>query len=512
MHELFRDSHPILGSIPGPLAFAEADDVVWVCGGGRGRSAVLRFGPDGWHRIRVAAHGLRAILPLAPDRAIVVGEYGFAAYVFADPERDADMIDVPAKACLFAVARAGDGRIVAGGDGGPMYAIQGTSAEIRRTGTTDRVAHIVADGDTWLWAGTSGLYRAVENGYSTRLLDTSAALTRIARAPDGTLALSGDGGQLWFVRGEDVVRVDSGVTLDLETIAWDPAAARFVIGGARGTLLALATDGTVSPLATFDPERSVTAVLPCRGGVLAGGWKQTGAPYSFAGDDPPLAVRLPPRQTLPPRRERSFEISASPLGAADGVMLPLDEAKARLPDVSWPDTTQLEYIRYYAGDVRVADTEQLLANTERRGFGVAIAGNLVVDGALDAAAGGDGYDSVLVVTGNVFAESAIFRNGIACVVGDLFEVATVILMSHGDDGGYLACERVRAQVLAYSCYFSPPSCELDCFLIGDVYGECAFPPHRSAEVFVPEVLDGGAFDEGELAAALCAGKPVLVGP
>ncbi len=517
MHEILRDSHPILGSIPGPLAFAADGAVLWVAGGGRGSSAVLRFGAAGWQRLSVPAHGLRAILPLGDDRAIVVGESGYAAYVTVGPEGEPETIAVPTRECLFTVARATDGRILVGGDGGALYAIDGTRAEHLRTGTQHRVAHVLPDGDTWLWAGAGGLYRARANGYSTKVLDTPAALTRMAIAPDGTLALSGDAGQLWFVRGEEHTRIESSTTADLETIAWDPGGAHFVVGGAGGMLLTLGLDGTVRRLAIVDAERSVTALLPARGGILAGAWKQTGAPYTFVGlitflgEDPPVAIQPPARQQLPPRRARSFAIADAPLGAADGKVITMEEAQRRLPDVAWPDTTQLEHVRFYAGDVRVASTDELLAETESRGFAVAIAGNLVVDGLLDAVAGGDGYDSVLVVTGNVFAEAAVFVYGIQCVIGGVLEVATVVGMSNGDDGGYVACARLAAQVLAYANYFSPPDAERDCFAIGDVYGERAFPPSRGAEVFVPEVLDEGFIDVRSLADALRAGKPVLAG-
>ena len=517
MHVILQDSHPILGAIPGPLAFAAEGDVLWVAGGGRGSSAVLRFGAAGWQRFPVPAHGLRAVLPLGEERALVVGESGYAAYVIADRERSPETIEVPTRECLFAVARAADGRILVGGDGGALYAIDGTRAEHLRTGTQHRVAHVLPDGDTWLWAGAGGLYRARANGYSTKVLDTPAALTRMAIAPDGTLALSGDAGQLWFVRGETHTRIESGTTADLETIAWDPAGSRFVVGGAAGALLALALDGTVRTLGTLDVERSVTAVLPTRGGILAGAWKQTGAPYTFVGliaflgEDPPVSIQPPPRQQLPPRRARAFAIAGAPLGAGDGELVTMAEAQRRLPNVAWPDTTQFEHVRFYAGDVRVSTTDELLAETEERGYAVAIAGNLVVDGVLDAVAGGDGYDSVLVVTGDVFAEAAVFMYGIQCVIGGALEVASVVAMSNGDDGGYVACARVAAQVLYYTNYFSPPNAERDCFAIGDVYGERAFPPSRAAEVFVPAVLDEGYPDVGALADALRRGVPVLVG-
>jgi hypothetical protein len=117
---------------------------------------------------------------------------------------------------------------------------------------------------------------------------------------------------------------------------------------------------------------------------------------------------------------------------------------------------------------------------------------------------------VLVVGGNVWAESAIFRYGIKAAIGGAFEVASVIVCSHGDDGGTLWAGAIRAQVLAYSLYFPRPDANpLDAFCIGDVYGERSFSPGRANEVFVADVLDEGGFDESALADALRAGKPVL---
>jgi hypothetical protein len=142
MHELFRDEHPWLGVIPGPLGFGAFEDALWIAGGGRGESAVFRYARDeragavGWQRCQVDAHGLRAILPIARDRAIVVGERGYYARVDVDGE----VLDVATgtTACLFSLARDGLDTILAGGDGGVLLAITNGTCTVRPTGLRDR--------------------------------------------------------------------------------------------------------------------------------------------------------------------------------------------------------------------------------------------------------------------------------------------------------------------------------------------------------------------------------------
>ncbi len=132
----------------------------------------------------------------------------------------------------------------------------------------------------------------------------------------------------------------------------------------------------------------------------------------------------------------------------------------------------------------------------------------MVDGYLDGGAGGDGYDSVLAVSGNVWAESAYFRSCVTLVCNTL-EVATVIMCAYGDEGGSLWVDSVRAQVFHYSTYFSKPACPIDAFCVGDVSGERSFPPERGVEVFITEVLDGGQLKERVAEKWLAAGKSIV---
>ena len=258
--------------------------------------------------------------------------------------------------------------------------------------------------------------------------------------------------------------------------------------------------------------------MPLDDGTLYAGWAEQGPPYRMRGAlyldgdgdgvDAPDAVMAAPKQALPAPRVRSFTVAAPALSAADGLDLSIEDARARLPGVSWPDTG-CKRVRFFDGDVRVADTEQLFADNNPGGYCVAIRGNLVVDGVLDAAAGGDGYDSVLAVGGNAWANAAIFRGGIKASIGGDLEVASVVICSHGDDGGTLWAKTIRAQVVHYSLYFPKPDADLDAFCIGDVYGEESFDPGRAGEVFVPEALEEGVLDERGAARLLRAGTPIL---
>lgn len=193
-------------------------------------------------------------------------------------------------------------------------------------------------------------------------------------------------------------------------------------------------------------------------------------------------------------------------------MIPLEEARERMPGVAWPEFPPFDQIRFYDGDLHVTDITALKEYEEREasGYAVAISGDLIVDGMLDATAGGGGYGSLLVVQGDVWADAALFRYAITASIGGTLEVATVVLCDHGDDGGTLSATAIRAQVVFYSLYFPKPEGEIDAFCIGDVYGDTSsFPPERANEVFVADVLDDGELDEIAAADWLAKGRSIL---
>jgi hypothetical protein len=268
------------------------------------------------------------------------------------------------------------------------------------------------------------------------------------------------------------------------------------------------------------PPYRLTSVLSWGDGHLFTGWVQTGAPYRLrgalyfdgAGEAAPSKVYRAPRQDFGPPRVRTVGNSGrTPLAVEDSEVIPLAAAKQRMPEVTWPDFPPFDEIRFYDGDLHVADVTALMEyeEYEASGYAIAISGDLIVDGTLDATAGGDGYGSLLVVQGDVWAHAALFRYGIAASIGGTLEVATVVQCDHGDDGGVLWATTIRAQVLSYSLYFPKPDAEIDAFCIGDVYGDTSFPPERANEVFVAEVLEDGELDERTAATWLSEGRSIL---
>jgi hypothetical protein len=218
-----------------------------------------------------------------------------------------------------------------------------------------------------------------------------------------------------------------------------------------------------------------------------------------------------PRQDFGPPQARTAGRSGRPLlGAGDCQLITLDEARQRMPDVTWPDDLEDgEVVRFYDGDVHVADTTALLDDHDASGYWVAIRGDLTVDGTLDATAGGDGYGSWLIVQGDVWAHAAIFRYTIAACISGTLEVATVVMCDRGDDGGYLEAAVIRAQVLAFAVYFPKPEADIDALCIGDVDDDPGLPEERGNEVFVAGVLENGVLEEDTAAAWLRAGRPIL---
>jgi hypothetical protein len=316
------------------------------------------------------------------------------------------------------------------------------------------------------------------------------------------------------------VPCDGVPALDLERLYYDPRRDGFLVVGERGFVGVLGRDGTLQALPAAVPPYRLTSVLPWEDGHLYTGWVQTGAPYRLRGavyfdgaaEAAPSKVYLAPRQDFGPPRVRTVGRSGrTPLAVEDFEVIPLEAAQQRMPEVTWPEFPRFDQIRFYDGDLHVADVTALLdyEEYEASGYAVAIRGDLIVDGTLDATAGGDGYGSLLVVQGDVWAHAALFRYCIAASIGGTLEVATVVQCDNGDDGGILRAATIRAQVLSYSLYFPKPDAEIDAFCIGDVHGDTSFPPERADEVFVADVLEDGVLDENIAASWLGEGRSIL---
>ncbi|NUS93107.1 MAG: hypothetical protein HOQ36_11985 [Nocardia sp.] len=516
MEAFLKDGDPVLGSVPGPLALASRGSVLWAAGGGRGESALSRFDADGWRLWPVDANGLRSVSPIDDRTVVVAGEHGYLAIVTGT---DIRCIETYCDGCLYALTRVGE-LIWVTGDDGFAATLDPDTGELRAQPqfTSERIVRVVVapGGELVFVAGHTLLWRFADGTVDTRFTGR-APLTDAAFAPDGSLAVTGDAGQLYLAApGAAPVPCD-GPALDLECLRHDSRRDGFLVTGADGFVGVLGRDGTLRALPAAVPPYRLTGILPWADGHLYAGWTQQGPPYRLrgalyfdgSGDSAPSAVFRSPRQDFGPPRVRTVGRDDRPTLAVDAwESIPLGEAERRLPDIAWPDCP-FDTVRFYDGDLRVPDTAVLLADHDESGYAVAIRGDLIVDGTLDATAGGDGYGSLLVVRGDVWAHAAMFRYGIAASIGGALEVATVVMCDHGDDGGTLWAREIRAQVLAYSLYFPLPDAEIDAFRIGDVYGDTSFPPARGNEVFVGGVLADGVLDENTAANWLREGRPIL---
>lgn len=516
MDAFLKDGHPLLGSLPGPLALAGRDGVIWAAGGGRGESALSRFDAEGWRRWPVDANGLRAVYPLDDGTVVLAGEHGYLA--IADGAR-IRRVATPCEGCLYALTGVGE-LIWVTGDDGFVATLDPRTSELRIHArfTSDSVVGVAAaPGGELVFVTGSRLLRRASDGAVNALFSGRAPLTDAAFAPDGRLAVAGDAGQLYLAAPGRSPEPCDAPALDLERLSYDARRDAFLVTGEGGFVGVLGRDGILNTLPAAVPAYRLTGILPWRDGHLYAGWIQQGPPYRLrgalyfdgAGEAAPSTVYRAPRQDFGPPRVRTVGRGERPPLAVDAwESIPLDEAERRMPEVTWPDCP-LDTVRFYDGDVRVPDTAALLDDAEESGYAVAIRGDLIVDGLLDATAGGEGYGSLLVVQGDVWAHAAMFRYGIAASIGGSLEVATVMMCDHGDDGGTLWAAAIRAQVLAYSLYFPKPDGEIDAFCIGDVYGDTSFPPTRADEVFVAGVLENGVLDERVAAAWLREGRPIL---
>ncbi len=507
----------MLGSVPGPLVLADLDGVIWAAGGGRGESTLLRFDAEGWRARSLDANGLRAVLPLDDRTVVVAGEHGYLAIV---GDEDVQHIATESDGCLYALLRIGD-LIWVTGDAGLIATLDPRTSELRvQPGfTSESVVHAIAapSGEPMFIAG-SRLMRLSADGAVDSQFSGRAQLTDAAYAPDGRFVVTGDAGQLYFAApGQAPTPCDGVPALDIERVVYDRQRDGFLVTGEDGFVGVLGGDGALETLPDAVPPYRLADILPWNGGHLYAGWIQLGPPYRFRGalyfDGPdeaaPSKVYREPRQNFGPPRLRTVGRHDRPaLGADDFKVIPVQEAEQLMPNVSWPDCP-FDDVYFYDGDVHVASAGALLDDHGTSGYAVAIRGDLIVDGPLDATAGGDGYGSLLVVQGDVWAESAMFRYGIAASIGGALEVATVVMCDHGDDGGMLWAGTIRAQVVAYSLYFPIPDAEIDAFCIGDVYGDTSFSPSRGSEVFIPDVLEDGELEERIASGWLREGRTIL---
>jgi len=438
MEAFLKDGHPLLGKVPGPLALASRDGVIWAAGGG-GYSALLRFDAEGWRARRVDAPGLRAVLPLGGQAVAVAGEYGYLAIIDGE---DVTQFATGVDACLHALARVGELIWVTGGDGF-VATVDPRTGELQAQPpfTSERVAGVVAapGGELLFLAGSQLLRRLADGTMEEVPIDGYAPLTDAAYAPDGYLAVTGDVGQLFLAApGGPLVDRGDALVLDLECVRYDSGLDGFLVAGEHGFTGLLGRDGELRELPAAEPPYRLTSILPWGEGHLYAGWTEEDWPYEMRGalyadvDDAPAAIGgPPPRQDFGPPRVRTVGHSGRRvLSADDGEVISAEEARQRMPGAGWPHFPKFGEIRFYDGDVHVTSTDELFyiammdPTDGPDGYGVAISGDLIVDGTLDATAGGDGYGSLLVVQGDVWAQAAMFRYAIGACIGGTLEVAT----------------------------------------------------------------------------------------
>ena len=291
-----RDGHPLLGPVPGPLALASDNGVIWAAGGGRGESALLRFDAEGWRARPLDANGLRAVLPLGGQRVVVAGEYGYLA--IADGE-EVTHVASGHDGCLYGLTRIGE-LIWVTGDDGYVATLDPRDGELRAEPrfTRERVARAVAapGGDLVFLAGHQLMRRSGEGAVETEFAG-HAPLTDVAYEPGGYLAVAGDAGQLLLAApGRPPEPCRDVPALDLECLSYDPRSDAFLVAGQECFTGLLGRDGALQALPPADPPYHLTSIMPWGEGHLYAGWIQQGPPDRFRGalyfdgDDAPAKV------------------------------------------------------------------------------------------------------------------------------------------------------------------------------------------------------------------------------
>lgn len=181
--------------------------------------------------------GLRSIIALPDDRLIVCGEYG-ALYGSKDLGDSWEKLETSTQGCLFAIERDASGDLWVTGDDGLVLRStdQGVTWSSFDAGTKERIANVVADGETLYFLCANGELIARREETLRTVLKGKGPLTDVLRTPYG-LFVSGDGGQLYrSADGETFDRLEAvGPDVDLEAMTFGDGGL-FVVGS-RGTVL-----------------------------------------------------------------------------------------------------------------------------------------------------------------------------------------------------------------------------------------------------------------------------------
>jgi photosystem II stability/assembly factor-like uncharacterized protein len=278
---IVRSHDPRLGNIPGPLGLSAAGGALWVAGGGRGASTVLRHAGGAWSRCEdVPANGLRSVFAASKQEAWVAGEGGFLAWT-DDGGEGFETIETRARGCLYGLSRDAGGAIWVGGDEGLLLrAVDGWAFTRVDVGLDERIFRVLpGEGREGRLVAEHTIGRLdLDSGQLEPLLrEPSAVINDLAVSGDGGRWLAvGDGGKLW--RSGDGLRfelIDAGTTADLARIVfWQD---EFWIT-TSGVALRRSADGLTwseAPVAGLE-GLLLTSMLPFQGGLLVAGWRYEG--------------------------------------------------------------------------------------------------------------------------------------------------------------------------------------------------------------------------------------------
>lgn len=209
--------------------------------------------------------GLRGLVARAEDDVIVVGEYGLIATT-RDHGESWEVADTPVNHCIYRIVDAlgslwavCDSGVIRSDDGGRTWQRAHSSARMLVCEAIGRRVFFFGDG-MHVWNGTSFAEVDVER---------EAPLTGLAAAPDGTLALIGDGGQVFCSDDEGTTwsRVRTPTDADLEDIAVVPEG--LIAVGSDGTVL-FSEDARAWELIDVGVDDHLWSALPVEGGLLVG--------------------------------------------------------------------------------------------------------------------------------------------------------------------------------------------------------------------------------------------------
>ena len=273
------------GHVPGPLAVATYDRTIWVAAGAYGEALILVNRGDVFRRGgAVKAHGLRAILPLSDDVALVCGEYGFVGRT-SDGGESFTTISVGTRGCLYSLDRDPGGVVWLGGDDGLFRsADDGRSfSQVMVPSTEGAVVRVAAESASSRWVVRHRGVALVRDGVEDAAAFIPGGTLNDLALGAGTALLVGNGGAAFMKRGDGAFeRVSLGTDADLErAIAIDGGRGWLVLSGSGGVFRS--DDGEHWESTRISDGLVLTGFAPFGSGCLVGGWRKEGPPYRFDG-------------------------------------------------------------------------------------------------------------------------------------------------------------------------------------------------------------------------------------